>query len=299
MRNRRPIFLVGFSRGGTNLVLNLLRSHPEVCSPRGETHEVFRGKPSEPQRVRLAKRLRALPIRLLEGREVFDAGDWTPRAPFRPWSRRFMDRALYAEKLRARADSQNRWKAPGEPYTRREIARARLLCKNVDSLILLSRELAVCYPDASFLALVRDGLAVCEGQARRGLDLSEAARRYELGCRTLAEDARGIPRFRVLRYEDLVASPQAFLKELYEAADLDPGRVSKLRLETKAVIDVDGEHRIVLGPGEKRLLWYDPADFARHLRTDANANQRARLSAEETERVESICAWSLRHFGYR
>ena len=110
MRNRRPIFLVGLSRAGTNLVLNLLRSHPEVCSPRGETHEVFRGKPTEPRGARAAKRLRALPIRLLQGRDPFHAGDWTPRRPWHPLTCRTVDRVLFGEKLRARDDSQNRWK---------------------------------------------------------------------------------------------------------------------------------------------------------------------------------------------
>ena len=298
MRNRRPIFLVGFARGGTNLVLNLLRSHPEVASPRGELQEVFRGKRGEPRRVRRAKRMRAAPIRWLEGRDVFDAGDWTPRPPLRPWSRRIMDRILHAEKLRAREEGQNRWKAPGRPYRRGEIARARLLCKNVNGLILLSRELAVCYPDAAFIGLVRDGFAVCEGQARRGLPLAEAARRYELGCRVLDEDGRGIARFHLMRYEDLLASPQAFLKELYEAAELDPRPVSHLRLESKAVMDADGERRLAGGTREKELLWYPLADFPRHLQGDANRHQRARLSPEEQERVASLCAWSLGRFGY-
>jgi hypothetical protein len=299
MRNRRPIFLVGFARGGTNLVLNLLRSHPEVCSPRGETHEVFRGKPSEPRGVRRAKRLRALPVRLLEGRDVFDAADWTPRTPLRALSGRWIDRVLYAEKLRAREDGQNRWKTQGVAYTREEIARARLLCKNVNGLILLSRALAGVWPDARFVALVRDGRAVCEGQVRRGADLAEAARRYELGCRAIAEDAEQLPDYHVFRYEDLVASPQETLKSLYEAVDLDLGAIPKLRLETKAVIDVDGAHRIALGANEKRLLWYDRDDFGRHLRGDANANQLARLSEAEQQQIAEHCAWSLHHFGYR
>ncbi len=299
MRNERPIFLVGFSRGGTNLVLNLLRSHPDVCSPRGETHEVFRGKPTEPWPVRRAKWLRALPIRLREGRDVFDPGDWTPRAALHPRSCRRIDAILWAEKLRAREPGQNRWKSPGVAYTPDEIAAARLLCKNVDGLVRLSGELARIWPDATFLALVRNGFAVCEGQARRGADLAQAASRYELGCRTLAADAERLPNFHVLRYEDLVAAPQEGLKRLYQAADLDIGRVEKLRLETKPVIDVDGEHRIALGGEAKRMLWYDLDDFARHFRTDANANQRARLSPEDEACIAERCDWSLGRFGYR
>lgn len=289
---------MGFSRGGTNLVLNLLRSHPDVCSPRGETHEVFRGKPSEPRGVRLAKRLRALPIRLLQGGDPFDAGDWTPRGPWHPLTRICVDRVLHGEKLRALGDGQNRWKSEGAPYARREIAAARLLCKNVNGLVLLSRELARTWPDATFVALVRDGRAVCEGHARRGLDVAEAARRYELGCRTIAEDAERIPRFHVFRYEDVVASPRESLEDLYEAAELDVARVAKIRLETKAVIDASGAHVDVLGGGEKRLVWYDVDDFADHFRPDANANQIARLSDAEKERITDVCGWSLRRFGY-
>ena len=186
MRNVRPIFLLGFTRGGTNLVLNLLRSHPEVCSPRGETHEVFRAKPNEPPAVRLAKRLRYAPIRVLEGRDVLDARDWTPREPLHPLSRRWIDRVLYAEKLRAREPGQNRWKSEGVPYRDDEIRRARLLCKNVNGLLLVSGEMARTWPDATFVALVRNGFAVCEGHRRRGVELAEAARRYEIGCRAIA-----------------------------------------------------------------------------------------------------------------
>jgi len=43
MLNVKPIFIVGFQRGGTGILMNLLLSHPNVCTPRGETHQVFRG----------------------------------------------------------------------------------------------------------------------------------------------------------------------------------------------------------------------------------------------------------------
>ena len=41
MKNKQPIFIAGLMLSGTNILLNLLRSHPYVCSPRGETFEVF------------------------------------------------------------------------------------------------------------------------------------------------------------------------------------------------------------------------------------------------------------------
>ena len=46
-------------------MLHILRSHPDVCSPRGETNQVFYGKPDEPFLTRLSKILRYVPIMLL------------------------------------------------------------------------------------------------------------------------------------------------------------------------------------------------------------------------------------------
>ena len=297
MRNRRPVFVVGFARGGTNLVLNLLRSHPDLASPRGETHEVFRGKASEPAAVRRAKRLRYRPIVWLEGRDVFDASDWSPRPPLRAASRFWIDRLLFAEKLRAREPGQNLWKTEGVAYTQRELRRARLLCKNVNGLIRVSGEFSRIFPDAHFIGLVRDGYAVCEGHRRRGIPLLEAARHYEIGCRQLAEDALGIPRFRLFRYEDLVTSPRQALADLCEAAGVDPGLVSRVRLETKPVVGAGGAPEAETGA--KRLGWYGLDEFASRFRRDANANQRARLSAAETAEIREACAWSLERFGYR
>ena len=41
--SKAPIFINGFGSGGSNILVNLLLSHPEVCSPSGETQNVFRG----------------------------------------------------------------------------------------------------------------------------------------------------------------------------------------------------------------------------------------------------------------
>src|SRR5687767_8121958 len=104
MRNRRPIFVVGFARGGTNLVMNLVLSHPHACMPRGELHEVFQGAAGEPLRVRLAKNLRYAPLRLLARRKLLSIADWSERAPLDPLSRLWLDRVLFDEKLRARSE---------------------------------------------------------------------------------------------------------------------------------------------------------------------------------------------------
>ncbi len=101
MLNKKAIFIVSFAYGGSNILLNLLRSHPDVCSPRGEFNEVFKGKRDEPFSTRLAKKLRYFPCVIAEGRDIFGFNDWTPRRPFSPLTQRVVDRILFDEKLRA------------------------------------------------------------------------------------------------------------------------------------------------------------------------------------------------------
>jgi hypothetical protein len=47
MKNESPVFVCGFERGGTNILMNLLLSHPSLCKPTGETAQVFRGRRGE------------------------------------------------------------------------------------------------------------------------------------------------------------------------------------------------------------------------------------------------------------
>lgn len=297
-KNRRPIFLVGFARGGSNLLLNMLRSHPEVCSPRGETQEVFLGKPDESLPTRAAKVLRYLPILVALRGHLLSDRNWRPRPAFNPAAQHRIDRILYDEKLRAKGAGQNEFIRENVPYTDAEIEASRLLCKNLNGLIFASHEFHRIYPDATFLGLIRDARAVVEGHLRRGHDLETFTRNYERAAQRMIADAQSIPNYHLLRYEDLVANPRAMLERVYRLCGLDLGQVPKVRLETKAVMDGEGKHVFVQGAEGKRLVWYELEDFPRHVVGEANENQIKRLSPENRARIEELCTGSLHHFGY-
>jgi hypothetical protein len=160
MLNKKPVFIVAFAYGGSNLLLNMLRSHPDLCSPRGELNEVFKGKLDEPLSTRLAKAARYLPCVIAERADIFGFNDWEPRRPFKRITQRIVDRVLFDEKLRARAKSQNYYRDENAVYTPQEIAAARLLSKNLGGLIFLTPVFSRMYPDATFFGLVRNGFAV-------------------------------------------------------------------------------------------------------------------------------------------
>ena len=310
MLNKRPIFIVGFARGGSNILLNLLRSHPDVCSPRGETQQVFQGirwHREWPWTI-LAKRWRYRPIRRNEGADIFDLEDWTPRHPFSSDTQRRIDRILYEDKLKARSTNQNRFKSEGVLYRREELAASRLLCKNLNGLIFLSPELARMYPDATFIALVRNGLAVCEGHIRRGFDAEEIARHYQAGCEQILRDAEELPNYHIFRFEDLMTDPMAWFESVYECAGLDPTAVDRIRLEDKPVITGSGQRRLIGSASRlrllatrfrpKQLLWYGVDSFAEHFHSEVNTNQIRRLDPRDRELILQHCGEALGRLDY-
>ena len=72
MFNRHPIFINALVRGGSNITMNLLMSHSDVCISSGETHKVFKGTKWDPLWRKVKKRiLYDFPIRLTAGQDVF------------------------------------------------------------------------------------------------------------------------------------------------------------------------------------------------------------------------------------
>ena len=170
MRNRAPVIVNAFARGGSNILRNLLQSHPALCVPAGETQDVFKGSPTAdgPLTRRARKLLLDGPVRLATGQDFFNPRNLMPR-PLPPrYILELIDRALYRAKRRARYARTNRYRSPGVCYTMAEIENSRLLLKNNDGLVLATKVFRTMYPEANFVALIRDGPALCEGRLRRG-----------------------------------------------------------------------------------------------------------------------------------
>jgi len=304
MLNKKPIFIVGFDHGGTNILLNLLRSHPGVCSPRGELTEVFQGKGRplnlrEPLPEYLLKWWQYnLPVLFWQREMVFSKKLWKTRRPFIPQTVAHIDQVLYYDKLLARGENQNRYKAENVEYTLDEIRSSRLLSKNVAGLIFLTDELIKMYPDAVFIAIVRNGLALSEGHIRRGVNPRTVAQRYHLGCKKMLKDSQNHPNYHIIKFEDVLEYPCESLHKIYHYADLDLSDVSKIRLESKRVIGEDGKHHLVHRAKEKTMIWYEVDSFANHFMNGVNENQIARLTVEQKEIVLNIAGETLREFGY-
>jgi len=290
MLNRNPIFIVGLSRGGSSVMLNIFRSHPDVCSPRGETQEVFGGKGNEPLATQLAKRLRYLPVVFRQGEDVFSMRRFRPRRPLRPQSGERIDRVLFEEKLRATDTTQNRYKSEGVEYTPEEIRCTRLLCKNLDALAFTTELFADMYPDATFFGLVRNGLAVCEGHVRRGGSAEGYGRLYAAVAGRIAADAERLDNFHIVRYETLTTDTLETVADVFAKSRLDPTAVEKFRL-----VVGDGART---GGSAERLEWYTPEAFAEVVAPRFNEEQIRKLPGAARDAFLRHAGDAMRQLGY-
>jgi hypothetical protein len=298
MLNRQPIFINGFSRGGTTIFTNLLASHPEVCTV-SEVHHLFKGHNLSDSPLRVARKclFHDLPVIVGTAQDFFSPRLVKERK--RPPSalQKFIDRVIYREKLRSQNVYFNRFKRPGVEYTRDEIKASRLVIKNIDGMIYGTDTFAEMYPDASFVGLVRNGLALCEGHLRRGRPAEELGRRYRLLVEKMRSDAERLPRYRLFRFEDLLTDPGGCMAELYQHCGLDIQRLQAVRMQVRRVMDRNGQHRLT-GNTEWQVVWYDVSDLSSYFQPDVNENQLRRLQPADRDAFLREAGNTMEQLGY-
>jgi hypothetical protein len=298
MLNREPIFVNGFSRGGTTMLTNLLASHPDVCLI-GETHHVFKGHSITDSLWRVINKClsRDAPIMVGLGQDFFSPRLITPRKTLGSWAERLIDRTLFREKLRSNHPLLNRYKSSEAEYTWQEIAQSRLLCKNIDGMIYGNDAFVDMYPDGTFLGLVRNGLAVCEGHIRRGRSAEEIGWRYQILVDKMLMDSERISSYRIIRFEDLIAQPMNSLHSVYAHAGLDVSRLSEIRMQVRRVMDADGNHRLN-GKSEWDVVWLQPRDLANYFQSDVDGNQIRHLSQADRDKFLMKAGPAMERLGY-
>jgi hypothetical protein len=301
MLNEAPIFVNAFARGGSTILVNLLLSHPNVCYLSAETHKVFRGGARFDLRWHsLYRRIRyELPLLLGSGDALFRPRILAPRRELSQRARRHIDWVLYREKLNARDGRHNRFVREGTAYTDSQIAQARVLCKNVNGIVMMTDNFAAMYPDATFFGLIRNGLALCEGYVRRGIAAEDCAQMYRLLVGKMFSDASRLRNYHIVRFEDLTRDPVAAMQVLYRHARLDFEAVEKVRmqLQFRPTTSISGEHRLERS-FDRQIAWYAKADLPSLFRTDIDRIQAARLSARHREAFLKIAGDTMEMLGY-
>jgi hypothetical protein len=277
---RRPVFVYGFSRGGTNLLMNLLLSSPDLAMPTGELQYVISGGALgtsfwEKLRKKLSYQW---PFQFFLGSEYFDRLSFQarPAMPFGIAS--WFDMMLGYEKAIAIRPGHNYWSSPRVRTSLRQRIDARIVVKAHDGYVFLHDALSHLYPDCKAVAIVRDGVALAESLLRRGWPLDLVIEYYtKIGdeIARLAQERRVL----VVKYESLVANVFRSMGELDQYLGLDLSSLSCYRMQHKARMGVDGKHGLPPGVRDRDLVWYSRSELSSHFIQNANSSQVSRLDS--------------------
>lgn len=285
MRNKAPIFINGFQRGGTNLLFNLIGSHPQVVLLNSETHEVFYGRNYEPVKKWLHRAL-YLPILIGTRQHTFWPYRLYERRPLSKFLMRYADMLLYTNREK---EGEMPVKGGQDPH---------LLCKNVNAVALTSHILAEMYPQAAFIGLVRNGLALCEGFMRRGWPPEKFGAFYTTICERMIRDAEQMPHYHLVTFEEMIADPLSFIRKVYVLLGLDANLVTRLRLQSRRSMNKTGKHEYTFGSRDRQVHWFAIDEVEQQIRKDVNENQIARLSEADKEAFLSEARDTMQKLGY-
>ncbi|MCB0208241.1 MAG: sulfotransferase [Anaerolineae bacterium] len=283
MLNQDVVVINAFTRGGSNILWNILQSHPDICSPIYETGQVlypFKGAWIIGDILRPIYASEAICKHLL----IKLIGPW-------------IDRRLYTFKLKNLNNEDNRYRYENVPYTKAQLETTTLCLKSIDQDIKLNRLLSTIYEKIAFIGLVRNGYALCEGWMRRGLSAKSAGILYQSVVDKLLEDKNYYLRHLILRFEDILTNPFGTAHLLYKFLKLDPVQLNKLRLKSKRIINNTGDHKAAFGE-ENKKYWFNQSEIEKVLISDISKTQANRLSEHDRRQFEAYAKSALQYFNY-
>ncbi len=282
-KNSQVIVLNGFSRGGTSIAWNLLFSHPDLCSPGDETGHLFYDY-IFPNNSRLARKVLTTPK--------------LHHSPIGWYFQSKLDKALFDWKMKTLNHPHEGTKFEGVHYTREEVKQSILCLKSVDLEINLTEAFMRAYPDSSYIGLMRDGYALCNGWMRRRRSADEAGRVYrKIGLEMIALENK-YSNYRIFKFEDVCQDPFGMTEQMHRFCQLRPITWEKVRLKAKRVILANGCHDTRIGE-ENGYYWLDKEAIKDFIDPNINKRQQDQLSQEDLKAFERHARPVLEHFGYR
>jgi hypothetical protein len=208
----------------------------------------------------------------------------------------YVDSILFLRKLTAH---NNQFDPDGHKNRAAEIARRRLLCKNVNGVVFSTPLFSRMYPNAIFIGLVRNGLALCESFVRRGKSADEFGRMYDAVCQRMITDSQQFRNYFIVRFEDMISNPTEFVRFIYSRLGLSVEDVNVFKLQAKQSMDRDGSRKYTFGGKKDReIRWFPLERISDYFRKDVNDNQIAQLNQQDRETFLNHAQKSMEYFGY-
>ncbi len=281
MLNKQIIVLNGIGRGGTNIVWNLLQSHPNIVTPIGETGNTI--YPNWIKKNKLVKTNKKIFRILLKSNLKCLA--------------RYVDNILYENKMRTLNHPDNKYKKYNEIYSCEEVENAILCTKSINSDVELTHFFVRNFPSVACIGVARSSLAVCEGLMRRGSQVENAAKKYNKVMNEIVNQKKEIDKYLIVRFEDCLDNPFGEIENMYKFLGVSPYKLKRIRLKSKKIIKESGEHLSAFG-AEHRKVWVEKSFIEDYLDTSVTKRQIANLSNKDREKILNITGPIMDQFGY-
>ncbi|MBN1566150.1 MAG: sulfotransferase [Anaerolineae bacterium] len=283
MQNEKVIVINGISRGGTNILWNMIQSHPAVCGAMYETDQLF--APWTKNRLRI----------------VTDTVFRNPLLripPFITIAAPLIDQRLFNVKLRNLNDFYNGFSTEGVPYTRAEIERSAVCLKSINNTIYSTPLFARIYGERLYtIGIVRNGYGICESWVRRGIPAAKAGLRYRQYVETMFKYREQNERYMIVKFEDILQAPFETLSSIFTFCDLEPTTVDKFRLKSKPILTEDGSRKVPFGSRNVKY-WLDRDTIQEFLVPNIATIQSDALSDADRQAFEAEALPVLQQLDY-
>lgn len=194
-----------------------------------------------------------------------------------------------------------KYKAEEQLYTEAEVQSARLVAKDNNGLVFLSQVLLEIYPEATFFALARHPLAVYESHKRHKTPPSRSvqafAEFYNHVCEQMLLDSQHLPRYYLVRFEDILADPVSCIPSLFAQAGLSFDPAAKLRFKAKPHFQENGQHTTAYQAN--RHYWFTLDEVPVFFQADINELQIRRLDPKEKQELLRLTEETCQRLGYQ
>lgn len=236
------------------------------------------------------------PLRML-CEDIFDRFSYRHRKSIPEVAQKYIDFVLWLEKQFATHENHNKWKSKDIPYMKKELRAARLVVKAHNGLVFVNDIFRDMYKDIRFIAVVRNGYAVCEGRMRRGWRIEEAARFYKAVGDEIARNSDKDD-YLIVQFEEILAKPLEMIAHIYKHFDLNLNECSLFRLQHKPIAAKGTKGSVLYGDYDRQLAWFTRTELKYFFKPDVNTIQIERLSADDRQFLKNSIEETMIKLGY-
>lgn len=280
--HRKMVAVVGMSRGGTNIVWNILQSHPQLGAPIREFTANF--NPTENARFRTL-------IDFVIGNKLL------LNPPLNRWVGGWIDRQLYESKMQGLSDIYAKQKYENVVYQKEELSVNDVIVKFNDRDMYAVDLMGSVYDEFYLILLVRNGYALAESWKRRGHSATKTAKRYQHYVNLMLDMQARYENTLLVKFEDVLANPFEQAEKMFRFAHLDPPSLDKLRLKTKHVIKQDGTYESAYG-GYGAKHWFTQETISDIIKPDQSAIQADLLDEMDKQSFNLYAGEIMQKLGY-